>query len=208
MAKKTKAKNKTGKSKRAVSQKNSKKLKKSNFKKLKSVSKKNREPKTIGVVDTMFSRANMGGLCVKTIKKSGFPVRVVRKTVPGIKDLGVAAKKLIQENGCGIVVTLGMAGSAPIDKTCAHEAVQGIQWAQLLTNTHIIDIMVFEEEGKGSDEKLAAIMGDRIIKHTHNALAMLFEPKTLVSKAGTAQRQGSANNFSIILAEKTMEETK
>lgn len=169
---------------------------------------KKQEFKTIGVVDTMFARANMGALCVKTIKKSGFPVRIVRKTVPGIKDLGVAAKKLIQEDGCEIAITLGMVGKAPIDKTCAHEAVQGIQWAQLLTNTHIIDVMVFEDESMGSDEKLAAIMSDRIIKHTQNALAMLFEPHALVSKAGTAQRQGSANNTFIVLNDSTMEETQ
>jgi riboflavin synthase len=80
-----------------------------------------------------------------------------------------------------------------IDKTCAHEAVQGIQLAQLLTNTHIIDVMVFEEEGMGSDEKLAAIMVDRVTKHSQNALDLLFAPQSLVKRAGTGQRQGSQN---------------
>ncbi len=152
-----------------------------------------KEKKRVGVVDTLFARGNMGELCEKTLRKSKYPIIIVRRTVPGIKDLGVAAKKLIEEENCGIVVTLGMVGKALIDKTCAHEAVQGIQWAQLLTNTHIIDVMVFEEEGLGSDQKLAEIMADRVTKHCQNALDLLFAPKTLVQRAGTGQRQGSQN---------------
>lgn len=167
---------------------------------------KKTETKKIGVVDTMFARANMGALCVQTLRQSKRSIQIIRRTVPGIKDLGVAAKKLIQEEGCAIVVTLGMVGKAPIDKTCAHEAVQGIQWAQLLTNTHIIDVMVFEEEGFGSDEKLAAIMSDRIIKHTRNALALVFEPVTLTKLAGQGMRQGSLHSTFFKLENKTFEE--
>lgn len=150
--------------------------------------------KRIGVVDTMFARANMGQLCVQVLEESGYPIEIFRRTVPGIKDLGVAAKKLIEEEKCATVITLGMVGKAVVDKTCAHEAVQGIQWAQLLTNTHVIDVMVFEEEGNGDDEKLAELMSDRITKHALNALVLVFEPEKLVEKAGTAQRQGSKNS--------------
>lgn len=163
---------------------------------------KKKDKKRVGVVDTMFARANMGELCEKTLRKSKYPIVIVRRTVPGIKDLGVAAKKLIEEENCGIVITLGMVGKALIDKACAHEAVQGIQWAQLLTNTHIIDVMVFEEEGMGSDERLAQIMFDRITKHSQNALDLLFAPKTLVQRAGTGQRQGSQNASFFDLAKK------
>ena len=51
----------------------------------------------IGIVDTMFSKFNMGSLAIKTIKDSGKRVEVIRVTVPGIKDLAVASKKLIEE---------------------------------------------------------------------------------------------------------------
>ena len=89
----------------------------------------------IGVVDTMFARYDMGAEAVDELKQCpGFGERfdVLRRTVPGFKDLGVACKKLIEEEGCAIVVALGMPGKAAIDQVCAHEASQGIMLAQLL----------------------------------------------------------------------------
>ena len=41
------------------------------------------------------------------------PFKVVSRTVPGFKDLAVAAMNLIERDGCSIVVALGMPGSAP-----------------------------------------------------------------------------------------------
>lgn len=163
---------------------------------------KGKEKKRIGVVDTMFARADMGGLAVATLKKSKKPITIIRKTVPGIKDLGVEAKRLIELDKCEIVITLGMVGKAPIDKTCAHEAVQGIQWAQLLTNTHVLDVMVFEDEGQGSDKQLAEIMHDRVTKHAMNAVDLIFDPHSLTKRAGTAQRQGSKNDSFFTLVKK------
>lgn len=164
-----------------------------------------KEKVCVGVVDTMFSRGDMGTLAKAVLLKSHRPVKIVRRTVPGIKDLPVAAKKLIDEEQCEIVITLGMVGRQPIDKTCAHEAVQGIQWAQLLTNTPILDVMVHEDEAHGDDEKLAAIMADRVIKHARNALDLLFDPKSLVRRAGTGQRQGGTNEREFKLPQKTLD---
>ena len=79
----------------------------------------------IGVVDTMFARYDMGAEAVDELKQCaghGERFEVVRRTVPGFKDLGVECKKLIEEQGCVIVVALGMPGKAAIDQVCAHEA--------------------------------------------------------------------------------------
>ena len=70
----------------------------------------------------------------------------IRRTVPGFKDLAVAAKQLIEEDGCRIVVALGMPGKEPVDKVCAHEASTGIMTAQLMTNTPILEVFVHEDE--------------------------------------------------------------
>ena len=95
----------------------------------------------IGVVDTMFARYDMGSAAraeLEACSGYGESFAVVSRTVPGFKDLAVAAMNLIQEEGCSIVVALGMPGSAPIDKQCAHEASMGIMQAQLMTATPIL----------------------------------------------------------------------
>ena len=103
----------------------------------------------IGVVDTMFARYDMGAEAVDELKQCpghGERFEVVRRTVPGFKDLGVACKKIIEEDRCAIVVALGMPGKAAIDQVCAHEASQGIMLAQLLTSTHVLEVFVHENE--------------------------------------------------------------
>ena len=82
----------------------------------------------IGVVDTMFARYDMGAEAVESCPSAPatVPFTVVRRTVPGFKDLAVAAKKLIDEEGCRIVVALGMPGKEKVDKVCAHEASTGM----------------------------------------------------------------------------------
>ena len=66
---------------------------------------------------------------------------IQRYTVPGIKDLPIASKKLLEESECDIVMALGMPGSKPIDKQCAHEASTGLIRAQLMTNRHILSLI-------------------------------------------------------------------
>lgn len=143
----------------------------------------------IGIVDTTFARYDMGSAAEDELLKMGTGFKIIRRTVPGVKDLPVAAKKLIDEEGCEIVIALGMPGPKPIDKQCAHEASQGLIIAQLMTNTHIIEVFVHEDEAK--DEKELAWLADRRAReHAQNAYYLLFNPKKLRRMAGTGQRQG------------------
>jgi riboflavin synthase len=146
----------------------------------------------IGVVDTMFARYDMGAEAIDELARCpgyGERFEVVRRTVPGFKDLAVAAKQLIEEESCRIVVALGMPGKAPIDKTCAHEASSGIMTAQLMTSTPILEVFVHEDE-EDDPVRLAEVCRDRAHKHARNAYWMLYEPEQLVARAGQGIRQG------------------
>jgi len=149
--------------------------------------------RSIGIADTMFAKADMAALAIKIINESGKRLKIFRATVPGIKDLPVAAKKLVEEKKCSIVLAFGMVGREEIDEVCAHEANIGLIQAELLSNTHILKVFVHEREALGNTKKLLSILKDRTIKHTKNALDMLFAPASLTARAGTAQRQGSEN---------------
>lgn len=145
----------------------------------------------VGITDTTFSRIDMGKIAIDELKKAA-SVQIERYTVPGVKDLPVACKILIEEKGCDIVMALGMPGSQHIDKMCAHEASQGIILAQLMTNTHIIEVFVHEDEAKDEAE-LAWLMEKRTREHAQNVLKLLFRQEQLQREAGTGQRQGSAD---------------
>jgi riboflavin synthase len=149
----------------------------------------------IGVVDTMFARYDMGGEALDELSQCpgyGTIFTTIRRTVPGFKDLAVAAKKLIEEEGCRIVVALGMPGKEKVDKVCAHEASTGIMQAQLMTNTPILEVFVHEDE---SDDPatLAMVFKNRSRDHAHNAYLMLYEPEQLTARAGQGIRQGFAH---------------
>ncbi len=159
--------------------------------------KKKSSPKRlrIGVVDTMFARFDMGGAARAELAECpghGKRFEVISQTVPGFKDLAVAAKNLIERDGCNIVVALGMPGSAEIDKQCAHEASQGIMQAQLMTSTPILEVFVHEDEAD-DPEVLATVFDQRSRKHARNAYWMLFEPEQLSQRAGQGIRQGFAD---------------
>ena len=143
----------------------------------------------IGVADTAFSRVDLGAIAISAIQASGENVAVLRVTVPGIKDLPVACKKLIEEEGCGVVIALGMPGAKPMDKACAHEASLGLMQTQLLTNTHVVEVFVHEDEA-GSAGEMLEICRERAKKHALNAVALLLRPGSLVAGAGTGKRQG------------------
>ncbi|RLF49114.1 MAG: riboflavin synthase [Thermoplasmata archaeon] len=145
--------------------------------------------RVIGIVDTTFARYDMAKSVIDELKKIGTGFRVVRYTVPGIKDLPVAAKKLIEEKGCDIVIALGMPGSAEIDKVCAHEASIGLIMVQLMTNKHVIEVFVHEDEAK-DDKELAWLADRRAREHARNAYDLIFNPERLRKLAGTGQRQG------------------
>ncbi|RLI85164.1 MAG: riboflavin synthase [Archaeoglobales archaeon] len=142
----------------------------------------------VGIADTTFARIDMGGIAIDELKRI-CSIPYERYTVPGIKDLPVAAKKLIEERGCDIVIALGMPGSSPIDKQCAHEASIGLIMAQLMTNRHIIEVFVYEDEAE-DERELWVITENRIREHVRNAVDLLINPRRLQKLAGTGQRQG------------------
>lgn len=144
--------------------------------------------KKIGVCDTMFARVDMAKIAIETIKNHGEEVKIERYTVPGVKDLPVACKKLLEE-GCDICLALGMPGKMPIDKTCAHEASTGLIQVQIMTNKHILEVFVHLDEGR-DEKELHKITEDRTRKHALNALALLKGREALQEFAGQGKRQG------------------
>lgn len=145
--------------------------------------------KRIGVADTTFARVDMGGFAIDELKKTGTGFRVERYTVPGVKDLPVAAKRLFDERECDIVIALGMPGANEIDRVCAHEASTGLIQVQLMANKHIIEVFVHEDEAKNAKE-LAWLAERRSREHATNAYDLLFRPERLSRNAGKGLRQG------------------
>jgi len=143
----------------------------------------------IGLADTTFARMDMARIAEKTLKENLEGVKILRYTVPGVKDLPVASKILI-DDGCGIVMALGMPGDKPIDKVCAHEASQGLIQTQLITNKHIVEVFVYLDEGK-DEKELLDIVKERTRKHALNAIALLRGRNNLQRFSGTGRRQGT-----------------
>ena len=149
----------------------------------------------IGVVDTTFARVGMGKLVADEIRDNFPDIVVVRRTVPGVKDLPAECKILLKE--CDICVACGMPGAKEIDKVCAHEASAGLIQAQLMAEKHIVEVFVHEDEAK--DEKaLKAVVEDRCRKHARNAVYLVKDPSWLGKHAGGGLRQGGENAGSII----------
>jgi riboflavin synthase len=136
----------------------------------------------VGVADTTFSRVDMAAYAIEEIGE------VERYTVPGMKDLAVACKKLIEEFNCDIVLALAWVGGEEIDEQCAHEANIGLIQAELMTNKHILKVFVHEHEGEGLE--LVKLAEDRVRKHARNALTLLKGKEALSSSAGKGKRQG------------------
>ena len=144
--------------------------------------------KRVGIVDTTFARYDMASAAVDELKQL-CSVKFVRRTVPGVKDLPLAAKQLLDE-GCDIAMAFGMPGAKPIDKQCAHEASLGLIWAQLSTNKPIIEVFVHEDEAPGGKE-LAELAERRAREHARNVYRLLFKPEELRKLAGSGQREGA-----------------
>lgn len=145
----------------------------------------------IGVADTTFARFDMGAAARDELQSTTPYVDIVRVTVPGVKDLPVACKKLIEEEGCEMVMALGMPGPKPVDKTCTHEASTGLIQVQLMTNVHIIEVFVhMDEVEEGDEEGLFRLTDDRTRQHAQMVYRMLFRPKDMTRLAGTGVRQG------------------
>ena len=60
---------------------------------------------------------------------------------------------------------------------------------QLMTNTHIIEVFVHEDEAK-DERELEFLADSRAREHAINVYDLLFRPESLTKRAGTGQRQG------------------
>lgn len=145
--------------------------------------------KRIGIADTTFARYDMGKSAIDELKSNQTGFKIIRITVPGVKDLPVACKKLFDEKKCDIVMALGMPGPKPIDKQCAHEASTALIQIQLMCNKHILEVFVHEEEAE-DENKLAWLANRRAREHALNALDLLFNSEKLIKNAGKGLREG------------------
>ena len=145
--------------------------------------------KKIGIVDTTFARYDMAKSAINEIESNITDYKIIRYTVPGIKDIPVACKILFEEKNCDIIMALGMPGPKPIDKQCAHEASMGIIHVQLICNKHIIEVFVHEDEGNNEND-IAWLADNRAREHALNLIDLLFKPEKLLKKAGKGLRQG------------------
>ncbi|ABO35792.1 riboflavin synthase [Methanococcus maripaludis] len=143
----------------------------------------------VGIADTTFARVDMASAAIKKLNEMTSNIKIIRYTVPGMKDLPVACKKLMEEQGCEITMALGMPGGKDKDKVCAHEASQGLMMAQLMTNKHIIEVFVHEDEAVNGKE-LDWLAKRRAEEHAENVYYMLFKPEFLQKSAGKGLRQG------------------
>lgn len=148
--------------------------------------------KRVGICSTTFARFDMASAAIKQIKKQVTGVKFIERYVPGVKDLPVAAKKLIEEENCDMVMAFGMPGGEKIDKLCAHEASTGLINAQLMTNTHILEVFVHEDEGE-NEKDLKELAYNRATQHADNLVKMLFKPESLKKEVGTGVREGREN---------------
>ena len=152
--------------------------------------------KKIGIADTTFARYDMATAAIDELQSQSADIKIVRYTVPGIKDLPVTCKKLFDEQSCDIVMALGMPGGQPIDKQCAHEASTGLIQVQILCNKHIIEVFVHEDET--DDVKTLLMLAEqRTREHARNVIDLLFHPDRLIKQAGKGLRQGFADAGSI-----------
>lgn len=164
--------------------------------------------KRIGIVDTTFSRVNMGDVAVKTLREKTKDADIRRVVVPGVKDLPAAARRFFDE-GCDLVIACGMVGAEDVDKVCGHEASLGLMWLRTHFGRPLLEVFIhmdepFEHDKLGKvvkrpesaaqhaayETELKKLSVDRTREHAINAYWMLYEPHKLVEMAGTGRRQG------------------
>ncbi|MCS7139116.1 MAG: riboflavin synthase [Candidatus Nezhaarchaeota archaeon] len=145
-------------------------------------------PHVIGVVDTTFARVDMAKQAIDVILSNIPSAEIVRYTVPGIKDIPVAVKKVLEK--AEIAITFGWVGPKPVDKYSYLAASIGLILTQLMTGKHVIDVTVHEDEAE-SEEELYRIAVDRARKHALNLVTLLIKGgEGLTRHAGQGLRQG------------------
>ncbi|MCX6772153.1 MAG: riboflavin synthase [Candidatus Micrarchaeota archaeon] len=150
----------------------------------------------VGIVDTMFARVDMAAFAIDELKRKFPQVKIVRYTVPGVKDLAIGCVILDKREKCDALMALGMVGGVAVDKTCGHEASLGIQMAKMKLEKHIIEVFVHEDEGK-SEQDLYSIFENRTRKHAVNAALLAQGGNPLADFAGKGKRQGRKDAGSI-----------
>ncbi len=144
----------------------------------------------IGVVDTTFARVDMARHVIEVLENEMPEAEIIRYTVPGIKDIPVAARKLLIDENCDAVITLGWVGPGTVDKYSYLAMSIGLIMLQIMTGKHIIDVTVHEDEAS-DPEKLYSIAVDRARKHALNLVRLLkYGREALTPLAGKGVRQG------------------
>ncbi|HUR68164.1 MAG TPA: riboflavin synthase [Candidatus Thermoplasmatota archaeon] len=164
--------------------------------------------KKIGIVDTTFSRVDMGRVALDTLRQHTRDATIQRVVVPGVKDLPAAARRFYDE-GCDLVLACGMVGAEDVDKVCGHEASLGLMWLRTTFGRPLLEVFIhmdepFEHDALGKvvrrpasaaevakyEKELRHLSVERTREHAVNAYLMLYEPDKLAELAGTGQRQG------------------
>lgn len=142
----------------------------------------------IGVVDTTFARVDMATPAINTIRGRLPNSKILRHTVPGIKDIPLAAKKLLgTADAC---ITFGWVGPTQVDKLSYLVTSLAIQMVQIQCEKPIIDVTVHEDEAK-SENELYEIAVDRSVKHSLNLITLLTKGYDGLARfAGQGLRQG------------------
>jgi riboflavin synthase len=145
--------------------------------------------KRIGVADTTFARVDLARYAIRTLQEQGTGFRVLRRTVPGIKDLPVACRQLFRDERADLCLALGMPGPAELDRASADVASMGLMMAGVLEGRPIVECFVHEGEASGPVE-LETLGRRRAEEHAINAYTLLFRPHDLARHAGEGLRQG------------------
>ncbi|MEM1555646.1 MAG: riboflavin synthase [Desulfurococcaceae archaeon] len=152
----------------------------------------------IGVVDTTFARVDMAKYVIRILEKEIPGVEIIRYTVPGLKDIPVATRKLLIDEKCDGAITLGWVGADLTDKFTYLATSIGLIMLQILTGKHVIDVTVHEDEAK-DEKELYDIAIDRAVKHALNLVNLLKYGREALSKfAGKGLRQGKPDVGPII----------
>lgn len=146
--------------------------------------------KCVGVVDTTFARVDMASPAVEVLKSELPGYAIVRHTVPGIKDIPGAARRVL-DKGCEGVITLGWVGRSPVDKYSYLAASIGLIMLEVFTGKIIIDVTVHEDEVE-EEALLKPLAIKRSMDHAANLAKMIKGGmEALTPRAGKGVRQGT-----------------
>ena len=146
---------------------------------------------TICIVDTTFARVDMAKYAIEVLQELMPDARIVRSTVPGLKDIPVEIKRLVEEHECDAGMAFGWVGPTLTDKITYAVYSLALQLVQLEKKIHILDVTVHEDEAGGDERRLFEIAVDRARKHAENLYLLLRQPEKLTEMAGMGKRQGS-----------------